>query len=96
MNLSDYKLTDDWSWYQRYEEMMGEQELRDYINRVYIRLDKMKVGESFDIIKLVKVENRELFIKAAGWFQRDYRKEEHDDDIAFNRFYTLIFKYRMR
>lgn len=93
-DLSHYKLTDDWSWYERYAELMGEEQLKEYINSVYIRLDQLQVGEFFYVEKKVKKENWELFVKAAGWYQKDYRAGTHKDDIAFSRHYTIIFKYK--
>ena len=28
IDLSHYKFTDDWSWYDRYAELMGEEQLK--------------------------------------------------------------------
>lgn len=94
IDLSHYKFTDDWSWYDRYAELMGEEQLKEYIRKVFLRLDQLQVGELFYIEQKVKKENWELFIKVAGWYQRDYRAEVHKDDIALSRHCTIIFKYR--
>lgn len=93
-NLSHFKLTDDWGWYYRYADLMGEMELKAYINKVYIKLDSMAIGDIFYIEKSVKKENWELFIKAAGWYQMDIRKGNRKDDVAFNVCHNIIFKYK--
>lgn len=94
IDLSHYKLTDDWSWYDRYAELMGEEQLKEYIKKVFLRLDRLQVGEFFYIEQKVKKENWELFIKVAGWYQKEYRVGVHKDDIALSRHCTIIFKYR--
>ncbi len=94
IDLSHYKFTDDWSWYDRYAEIMGEEQLEEYIRKVFLRLDQLQVGELFYIEQKVKKENWELFIKVAGWYQRNYREGVHKDDIALSRHHTIIFKYR--
>jgi hypothetical protein len=73
---------------------MGEDQLKEYIRKVFLRLDQLQVGELFYIEQKVKKENWELFIKVAGWYQRDYRAGVHKDDIALSRHHTIIFKYR--
>lgn len=94
IDLSYYKFTDDWSWYERYAELMGEEQLKEYIRKVFLRLDQLQVGELFYIEQKVKKENWELFIKVAGWYQEEYRAGIHEDDIALSRHCTIIFKYR--
>ena len=94
IDLSHYKFTDDWSWYDRYAESMGEEQLKEYIRKVFLRLDRLQVGELFYIEQRVKKGNWELFIKVAGWYQRNYRAGVHKDDIALSRHHTIIFKYR--
>lgn len=95
MDLTQYKLTDDWSWYNRYSSLLGEEELKEYINKVYLRLDELQVGEFFYVEKKVKSENLELFIKVAGWYQKDHRAGKHNTDVAFSRHYNIIFRYKL-
>ena len=73
---------------------MGEEQLKEYIKKVFLRLDRLQVGEFFYIEQKVKKENWELFIKVAGWYQKEYRAGVHKDDIALSRHCTIIFKYR--
>lgn len=95
MDLSHYKLTDDWSWFNRYLDLMGTDNLKEYIDRIYSRLDALQIGELLYVEKEVKTTNLELFIKVAGWYQADYRAGSHTDDIAFSRHYTIIFRYKL-
>lgn len=95
MDLSQYKFTDDWNWFSHYLDLMGTDNLKEYIDRVYLRLDALQIGELLYVEKEVKKKNLELFIKAAGWYQNVYRAGRHEDDIAFSRHYTIIFRYKL-
>lgn len=90
-DFSKYKLTNDWSWYKRYTSVMGEDLLKSYISRVYVRLDSMKPGETFDITQKVISENYELFVKSSCWFIIDFMKNSKWKDYSFSEDYTKIY-----
>lgn len=90
-DFSKYKLTNDWSWYDRYTGIMGEDLLKSYISRVYARLENMKPGETFDIGQKVISENYELFIKSACWFIIDFMKKSEWKDYSFSEDFTKIY-----
>lgn len=90
--LKKYKLTNDHSWYYKYEKLMGEHKLNTYISRVYSTLWNMKPGERFEIDKRVKEENFELFIKTACWFMDDYFKGNPNDNFFFSEDYSIIYR----
>lgn len=90
-DFSKYKLTNDWSWYERYTSVMGEDLLKSYISRVYVRLESMKPGETFDIRQKVISENYELFVKSSCWFIIDFMKNSKWKDYSFSEDYTKIY-----
>lgn len=45
---------------------MGEDELREYYDKVFIRLYDMKPGEQFDITQEVNPDNYDLFVKCVS------------------------------
>ena len=83
-NLSEYKMT-SYEWYEEYELKMGEQNLRDYVNKVWKVLLELKLGESLDVIENVKPERYELFIKIGCLFI-----QENNMNYEFNNQYTKI------
>ncbi len=91
MDFNKYKLTNDWSWYIRYAGIMGEDLLKSYINRVYVKLERMQIGETFDITESVIPENYELFVKSSCWFVSDFAKCSHWKDYSFSEDYTKIY-----
>lgn len=73
MDLSKHvlkSLTDD-TWIKEYAASMGEDKLYNYKNEVYKLLFNLKVGQSLSIIKWVKPENFDLFIKIACCFMSE-------------------------
>lgn len=48
-----------------YADKMGHKPFIEYLNKVYVYLDKMKIGSSFNIEKYVGEDTRDLFIKCA-------------------------------
>ena len=91
-NLKEYKLTDDFTWYYKYAQKLGEYELNAYISRVYDTLSKMSYGDRFQITNRVKKENLELFIKSACWFMDDYFKGNPNDNFFFSEDYSIIYR----
>ena len=67
---------------------MTEQESTDYRARVFRLVQKIAVGQFFDIAKNVAIENKQLFIFACIEFM------EHMPDfnygLQFNSDYTII------
>lgn len=51
------------AWIKEYFEKVGEQELRDYYNKVFVCLFDMKAGDELNIVDIVSPENYDLFIK---------------------------------
>lgn len=90
MNLTHFYFNGDWHWMDKYISSMGEEEFLRYVNRVYIRLDKMKIGEVYDVIEHVVPSNYDLFIKTTEWFMLDVNKGFGDKRYEFNDEYTNI------
>ncbi len=90
MDFSKYKLTNDWSWYMKHAGIMGEDLLKSYINRVYVKLNRMQAGETFDITQEVIPENYELFVKSSCWFIVDFKPSQWKD-YSFSEDYTKIY-----
>lgn len=90
MNLTHLYFNGDWSWIDHYVSVMGKSEFDRYVNRVYIRLNKMKIGDEFDIVKDVIPQNFDLFIKVTEWFMIDVNKGYNDKWYKFNEEYTVI------
>jgi len=73
MDLSQHilkSLSDD-TWIKEYTATMGEDKLYSYKNEVYKLLYNLKVGQSISIVKWVKPENFDLFIKIACCFMSE-------------------------
>ena len=83
-NLSEFKMT-SYDWYEEYELKMGEQNLRDYVNKVWKGLLELKLGESLDVIENVQPERYDLFIKIGCLFI-----QENNMNYEFNNQYTKI------
>ena len=67
MDLSHYKPKDrDWSRYFR--EKMGDREFMEYTDRVWLKLQGLSSREEYDIVKNVKEENWDVFVKTCCWF----------------------------
>ena len=84
INLSEFRMT-SYSWYEAYEIKMGEQSLRDYVNKVWLALLKLKLDESFDVIENVEPERYDLFVKVGCLFI-----QENNMNYEFNNEYTKI------
>lgn len=65
MNLLNFIPNDHQSWMAGVAEKMGWEKLGEYYNRVFLMLLNMKPNTSFNIVKNVKADNYELFIKCA-------------------------------
>jgi hypothetical protein len=85
MNLSHHKPT-NYDWNEKYELTMGEEELRKYVDRVWISLLKLELGEHIDILKVVAPERYDLFIKIGCLFIEEMRAW----NFEFNNEYTQI------
>jgi hypothetical protein len=68
--MTDYTshLARNWDWWELYKGKLGEQELSEFMNRVYNLFIKMKPGSFFSIEKNVTEKNRDLFIKMCCMF----------------------------
>ena len=53
------------SWIPSYAERIGWDKLREYYNRVFIRLERMCPGERLIVYKEVNPENYDLFLHCA-------------------------------
>lgn len=106
MNLSHHKLT-DYSWYDIYAEKMGEDVLRAYVDKVYISLNKLIVGQSIDVLKHVSPERYDLFIKVGclyiietkAWnyeFNNEYTKITHRYDAREMEEFHALFERQRR
>jgi len=90
-NLSKYKMT-SYSWYEEYEQKMGEQTLRDYVNKVWKTLLELKLGQSLDVIEKVDPKRYDLFVKVGCLFI-----QENNMNYEFNNEYTKItYRYDAR
>lgn len=78
----------DYGWVELYKNKMGDAQFRDYLNSVYRQLLSLQVGQYFDIVKNVRSENYELFVKICCLFI----SEEHGNYEFFGN-YTKIKRY---
>lgn len=76
---------------ERYINEMGRAAYNKYECKIYLLLSAMLPGEEFDIVKNVKKENYDLFIKIACRFMIDYGIH-HPHSYNFNETYTKIDK----
>jgi hypothetical protein len=92
MDLRHHKMT-SYDWYYEYESKMGRTEFKNYINKVWIALEKLKVGQHIDIKKHVVSENYDLFIKTCSLFIHETKSYHYE----FNNEYTkIIHRYDAR
>ena len=73
IDLSKYRLNSliDDTWIKHYSELMGEDKLYEYKNKVYQLLLSLKVGQSISVIEWVMPENYDLFIKIVCCFMSE-------------------------
>lgn len=57
-----------------YADKMGHKPFIEYLNKVYVRLSDMNIGDSFMIDKHVSEDTRDLFIKCACDFMDQISK----------------------
>ena len=98
LNYSQHRPV-DFKWMNYYVSEMGKVDFDKFLNRVFARLEKMKVGDVYDLTKKVGSKNRDLFIKLACYFiqcgnmdfefSNDYtsitRKEKVRMDLLFKK-----------
>ena len=85
MDLSKYKMINR-EWIRVYSHEMGEKAFQDYECRVWEALEKLKDNSFYDIEKIVKEANQDLFIKVCCKFILTHPEYEFSDD------YTKIIK----
>ena len=85
MDLSKHKMTDR-TWIRDYTQEMGVEAFQDYECRVWDALEKLRDNFFYDIEKIVKEENRDLFIKICCKFILTHPEYEFSED------YTKIVK----
>lgn len=76
-----------------YSDKMGHKPFIKYLNTVYVYLDKMEIGSSFDLEKYVGEETLDLFVKCACDFMLQTTKLDilhHSNNYKFN--FTEDFK----
>lgn len=78
----------DFNWVNTYISDMGKQNFHTFLNRVFGRLMKMQVGETYDLTKKVSAENRDLFIKVACYYIQC-----GNIDYYFSNDYTVIYRH---
>lgn len=91
MNLEKHivKNYNDTSWIDQYVNTMGDDEFYKYKNQVYTLLRKLKTGQSIHIVKWVKPENYDLFVKIACYY---LQFEDPGKCYYFYKNYTVIKK----
>jgi hypothetical protein len=67
-----------------------EKDLQDYVERVNKLLEGMKPGDQFEILKLTKEINRELFLECCKHYMRNH---EWQDGLSFTKGFVEIRKY---
>lgn len=71
----------DYEWINEYKVKLGEESFRDFVDRVYDFLNRMKVGDQFVLSKHVRPENIDLFVKVAClYIQESKAIYEFDDE----------------
>lgn len=84
INYSEHR-PNDLAWVSSYISYLGKEAFESFLNRVFARLIKMKVGEIYDLTKKVSSKNRDLFIKSACYFIQCGNM-----DYEFSNDYTTI------
>lgn len=85
MNLSEYKMQNR-AWIREYTQSMGVIAFQEYECRVWKTLEQLKDNSFYDIRKIVKEENLDLFIKLCCKFILTHPEYEFSED------YTKIMK----
>lgn len=78
----------NYDWIQSYCSAMGKEAFDAFLNRVFGRLMKMRIGDIYDLTKKVQEANRDLFIKCVCLFM-----SEGNSHYLFSEDYTVIKKY---
>lgn len=86
-DLSRYRMT-DYGWVESYKNKMGATQFREYLHGVYRQLFSLHIGQYFDILKNVRSENYEIFIKICCLFI-----SEGNSNYEFFANYTKIRRY---
>lgn len=85
INLTKHRPTNN-KWVEEYGERMGWDALVTYQQKVFKALDKLAPGKHYNILKEVRPENQDLFIKSCcSYIQNcphivmsdDYSRVEH-------------------
>lgn len=86
-DLSRYRMN-DYAWIEIYKKKMGNQAFYEYRDSVYHQLMSLQPGQYFDIVKNVRQENYEVFIKICCMFI-----SESNSNYEFFANYTKIKHY---
>ncbi len=81
MDLSHHQLT-DWKWREEYRSQMGSEAYDKYFKSVWLALDQLDVNEYYDIIRYVRPENHDLFIKICCQYIITHRSYEFSNDFT--------------
>lgn len=88
--LEQYRLTNDWSWFQRYYQKMGSEAYWDFTERVYRCIENLSPFHRYDL-RSISEENQELFIKIAC----EYIQEHNGIDacgVQFSNDWTFLIR----
>jgi len=88
--LERYRLTNDWSWFQRYYQKMGSEAYWEFTNRVYNAIESLSPFCRYDLTRISE-ENQELFIKIAC----EYIQEHNGIDacgVQFSNDWTFLYR----
>lgn len=85
INYSLHRMN-NYDWIQSYRSTMGKEAFDNFLNRVYKRLMKMRIGDIYDLTKKVQEANRDLFIKCVCLFI-----SEGNSHYLFSDDYTTIY-----
>jgi hypothetical protein len=67
-----------------------KKDLQEYVERVNKLLGGMKPGDQFEILKLTRENNRELFLECCMNYMRNH---EWQDGLSFSKGFVEIRKY---
>lgn len=67
-----------------------ESKLREYVNKVFDFLQKMKPGDDIRVNKLAKEDTRDLFLEVCKFYMRQH---DYQDGLSFSKNYERIYKY---
>ena len=87
--LERYKFT-DWSWFDKYYNLLGLEAYWAFTNKVYFTIDGLQLGHKYNLMN-ISDENKELFVKVAC----EYIMEHGGADVCgveFSNDWKYLFK----